>query len=74
MTLLELLRPLGRLRSIVPPAVVLAVAGLVTAAAWATVAVVPQNTAPPTVSGSAREGQTLTANNGTWSGNPTSFA
>jgi hypothetical protein len=73
MTLLELLRPLRRMRRMVPPAVVLAVAGLVTATAFATSAVVPQNTAPPSIGGSAREGQTLTASNGSWSGNPTSF-
>jgi hypothetical protein len=34
----------------------------------------PKNTERPTISGSARVGQTLTANPGSWSGNPDSFA
>ncbi|HET7647151.1 MAG TPA: hypothetical protein VFK17_01210 [Gaiellaceae bacterium] len=49
---------------------VLAVAGLSQAAGTAA----PKNQSPPTISGKAEEGQTLTSSNGTWTESPTSYA
>jgi hypothetical protein len=51
----------------------LAVVGAGIFAAIATAAV-PQNTSPPTISGTPKAGSLQTASNGTWSNSPTSFA
>src|SRR5207245_3891782 len=44
------------------------------AVAAATSSAAPKNPAPPTISGTAKVGQTMTADPGSWSGNPTSFS
>ena len=51
-----------------------ALVGLVfSGAAPSAIQVAPVNTAPPTITGTADVGKTLTAENGTWSNNPTAF-
>jgi hypothetical protein len=65
--------PAGR-SAILSLSVVLAVALLVAAVASARTASVPQNRAAPTITGTASEGNTLTASNGSWANSPTTFA
>jgi hypothetical protein len=60
----------GVVRLLVSSAVLMAV-GL--ALAGGASAAAPQNTSPPTTGGTAKEGSTLTASQGTWSNTPTSF-
>src|SRR3977135_4444949 len=61
---------LSRLVLLVAMIVACGVAGTV---AFARSAATPQNTALPQISGTAKEGETLTASNGTWSNSPTTY-
>ena len=49
-------------------------AAALTALAGAATTVAPVNTTAPTITGTAKVGQTLTAGDGTWSNTPTSYA
>ena len=66
----HLLRPSGRKTRKAPVFLAVMLATVVTASAMAAV---PDNTSAPTINGTARDGQTLTATNGTWANSPTSF-
>jgi hypothetical protein len=56
-------------RGLIPALATLVVA----AAAMGSPAVAPVNTDPPTITGLARQGEALTAQNGTWENSPTGF-
>src|SRR5881398_1824483 len=62
---------LPRVASMLVPLLLVMAAAIFVATASAAA---PSNTAAPTISGTARAGQTLTASNGTWSNSPTSFS
>src|SRR5690349_14195146 len=57
-------------RRVIPLALAVNVAGLVVANA---LAAAPVNSTKPSISGTVKEGQTLTVSNGTWQNAPTSF-
>jgi hypothetical protein len=62
------------LRRLVPLAVIVVACGVATTVAFARSVASPQNTAVPQIGGTAKEGETLTSSNGTWSNTPTSYA
>jgi hypothetical protein len=62
------------LRRLLPLLVLTVSCGVAGSGAFARSAAAPQNSAVPQISGTAKEGSTLTASDGTWSGSPTSFS
>lgn len=53
--------------------VAIVTAGLVTGSGAAASAVAPENTSPPTITGTPQEGQKLVGHRGQWTGNPTDY-
>jgi hypothetical protein len=62
------------LSRLVPLAAMIVACGVAGTVASARSAAAPQNTAIPQIGGTAKEGETLTASNGTWSNTPTAYA
>lgn len=66
-----MMKPRSRLRLVTASLAALLVGiGVFAAGGGAAQAVAPVNTVKPTISGTARQGETLTASNGTWTGTP----
>lgn len=61
------------LRGLLPLMAMIVACGVAGSVAYARSAAAPQNTALPQISGNAKEGETLTSSNGTWSNAPTSY-
>lgn len=62
------------LRGLLPLVAMIVACGVAGSVAYARSATAPQNTALPQISGTAKEGATLTAANGMWGNAPTSYA
>jgi hypothetical protein len=62
-----------KLGGLVPVLLAVATVAVASAAAQTAPAAPPVNTEPPSITGTPRVGQTLTAQNGTWQNQPTSF-
>ncbi len=65
--------PIGLRRLTMPLLALIIACGVAGSVAFARSAAAPQNSAAPQISGTAKEGSTLTASDGTWTGAPTSF-
>ena len=63
----------ARARPLAAAGLLAVLCGIAAAVATARTTAAPANTAAPTISGDARAGSVLTATNGTWTNNPTSF-
>ena len=68
------LKGLSTVRRLVPLVLGAALLAVLVPTGSARQQAVPSNTAQPTITGTAAQGQTLTAAQGTWAGDPTSFA